>query len=276
MPKIGECKLCKKQRDLQVSHAVGDSIFKKIFRANSGKAISITSGDEAIGFSSDSWAEYQLCLSCEKLLNLEYEMYSLGVLRGKNCKFAKSDLGLLFSGLNQHNLIMYFLSIYWRAANSGHPSYKNVVIHEDDNEYLQNAIFNNLKVPSGKFSIKLSRVVDLSVSEGFTAESLKGLIVSPFCRIYGGHKVNNISVCFMFEGFFIEIYIKRLKVKERKRHGILSKAKDRLFVPYLNLFDIKEVVELMVTGYGKHVDGNSRLKANKSRQKDANKTGASV
>lgn len=260
MPKIGKCKLCKEQKDLQVSHAVGNSIFKRIFRTNSGKAISITSGDETIDYCSDSWAEHQLCSDCEKLLNLEYEAYSLGVLRGKNCKFHKSDLGLSFSGLDQHKLIMYFLSIYWRAANSGHPSYKNVVIIENDNEYLRNAIFNDLKIPSGKFSIKVSRVIDLSESGGFTPENIKELIVSPFCRIYESYNINNISVCFMFEGFFIEIFIKGIKINERKKHGVLSKVKDRLVVPYLNLFDIEEIIDLMVAGYGKHVDGKSKIK----------------
>lgn len=259
-----------------VSHAVGDSIFKKIFKSNSGKAISISSGDEAIGYSSDSWAEHQLCSNCEKFLNQEYESYSLGVLRGKNCTFSKSDRGLSFSGLDQHKMVMYFLSIYWRAANSGHPSYKNAVIQEGGNEYLRNAILNDIKIPSGKYSVKLSRVMDLSESEGFTPEVIKEIIVSPFCRIHGSHKVNNISVCFMFEGFFIEIYIKRLRFKDRKKHGVLSESKDHLFIPYQNLFDIKEVFKLLVTGYGKHVDGNSRLKAAESKQKDVRKAGVSV
>lgn len=260
MPQIGKCKLCNELKNLQISHAVGDSVFKKIFRENSGKAISITSGKEAIGYSSDSWAEHQLCEDCEKTINLKYENYSLGILRGKGCTLSKSSLGLSFSGLNQHRLIMYFLSIYWRAANSHHPSYRNIEILEKDNEYLRSAIFNNLKIPSGKFSIKVSRVIDLSESKGFTPESIKKLIVSPFCRIHKGFKGENVSVCFMFEGFFIEIYLKALKINQRNKHGVLSKAKGNLVVPYLNIFDIEEVVELLITGYGKHIEGNSRIK----------------
>ena len=263
MPNIGKCKLCKKQKDLQVSHAIGNSIFKKILRANSGKAIFLTSGDKAIGYSCDSWAEHQLCSDCEKHLNLMYETYTLGVLRAHNCTFSKSELGLSFSDLDQHKLIMYFLSIYWRAANSGHPSYKNAVISEDDNEYLRNIILNNLEIPSEKFSVKLSRVIDLSESRGFSPQSIKELIIPPFNRVYEVGKSNNISICFMFEGFFIEIYTKGIEMKERKKHGILSKVKDSLFVPYLNIFDIKEIVNLMMVNYAKHIDGNSRIKAKK-------------
>jgi hypothetical protein len=277
VPIIGKCKLCNLQKDIQLSHAVGDSVFKKIFKTNSGKGISLSSGNEAIGYSSDSWAEHQLCLDCEKLLNLEYEQYSLGVLRGKNCQFSKSKLGLTFRELDQQKLIMYFLSIYWRAANSGHSAYKNVQIIDDDNEYLRNAILNNLKIPTGKFSIKVSRVIDLSKSKGFTPYSIKQIVVSPFCRVHKGTKLKNVSICFMFEGFFIELYLKGLNLKVRSQYGVLAKAKTILVVPYLNIFDIEEIFELMVTNYGKHIEGNSRVKANKQvKLTPAKKSVASV
>lgn len=268
MPIVEKCKLCNQQKDLQVSHAVGDSIFKKIFRTNSGKGITLTSGDEAIGYSSDSWAEHQLCLDCEKLLNIEYEQYALGVLRGKNCQLSKTDFGLTFKELEQQKLIMYFLSIYWRAANSGHSAYKNVVIIDRDNESLRNSILNNTKIPAGKFSIKVSRVIDFSKSKGFSPDSIKQIIVSPFCRVYENSKLENVSICFMFEGFFIEIYLKGLKLKNRSKYGVLAKTNKLLIVPYLNLFDIKEVFELMVKNYGKYVEGNSKVKANKRMHSD--------
>lgn len=268
MPIVGKCKLCNQQKDLQISHAVGDSIFKKIFRTNSGKGISLTADDEAIGYSSDSWAENQLCSDCEKTLNLKYEQYSLGVLRGKNCQLSKTDLGLTFKELDQQKLIIYFLSIYWRAANSGHPAYENVVINDNDNEFLRRSILNNTKIPAGKFSIKVSRVIDLSDSKGFSSDSIKQIVVSPFCRVYENNKLEDVSICFMFEGFFIEIYVKGLKLKDRSKYGVLAKTKKLLVIPYLNLFDIKEVVDLMVKNYGKYIEGNSNVKANKPKQSD--------
>lgn len=218
VPESGICKLCLSKAELKNSHAIGDSVFKKIYRkkSNSGKAISLTLDDENIRYSSDSWSEHQLCNSCEILLNTNYETYSLGVLRGKNVKVDKISLGIKFSNINQHKFILYFLSILWRAANSNHDSYKNVVITDLDNEYLRAAILSNSKIPSGKFSIKINRVIDYTKNQGFSSNSIKELIVSPFCRIYEKDKVDNISVCFMFEGFFIEIFMPSLKLKERK------------------------------------------------------------
>jgi len=165
---------------------------------------------------------------------------------------------------------MYFLSIYWRAANSGHSAYKNVVIIDNDNEYLRSSILNNTKIPAAKFSVKVSRVIDLSDSKGFSPDSIKQIIVSPFCRVYENNKLENVSICFMFEGFFIEIYVKGLKLKDRSKYGVLNKGKELLVVPYLNLFDIDEVFDLMVKNYGKYVEGNSKVKANKPKQSDVN------
>ncbi|PFG11424.1 hypothetical protein [Marinobacter sp. LV10MA510-1] len=268
MPKSGLCKLCLDHKELKFSHAIGDSIFKKIYRKNSGKAISLTSDDDAISYSNDSWAEHQLCNDCETLLNLNYEAYSLGALRGIKVSVDKTSFGIKFSKIDQHRLILYFLSILWRAANSNHRSYKNVVVIDSDNEFLRNTILNNLKVPSSKFSIKISRVIDLTKSKGFSSESIKELILSPFCRIYETDKVNNVSVCFMFEGFFIEIFTPSLKLKNRNSAGILHKNKNILIAPYLDLFTIDEVVALMVNNYGKHLEGRSKIKSDKKINKD--------
>ena len=265
MAEVGLCKLCQKQKSLKISHAVGNSVFKRIYKQNSGTAITLTSGDEDIHYSNDSWAEYQLCGKCESLLNTNYERYSLGVLRGVNIEIRKTTIGVSFENINQSKLILYFLSILWRAANSTHPAYKNVVITDSDNELLRNSILNNLKISSGNFSVKVNRVVDLTRSEKkFTPQSIKEFIVSPFCRIYEDTKVNNVSVCLMFEGFFIEIFMPALKLKERNRVGVLNKNKKIFITPYLNLFEIDEVVDLMAKNLGKYIDGKSKIKANKA------------
>jgi hypothetical protein len=261
------CKLCLAKAELKNSHAIGDSVFKRLYRkkSNSGKAIVLTLDDENIKYSSDSWSEHQLCNSCEKLLNTSYETYSLGVLRGKKVEVDKTSIGIKFSKIDQHTFILYFLSILWRMANSNHESYKNAVISESDSEYLRVAILNKSKIPSGKFSIKISRVIDYTKNKGFSSDSIKELIVSPFPRNYEN---NNYSVCFMFEGFFIEIFMPSLKLKERNIVGVLNKQKSILIAPYLDIFKIDEIVKLMAINYGKQRQGRSKVKANKPIKQD--------
>jgi hypothetical protein len=255
------CKLCLVGTDIQKSHAIADSVFKKIFRANSGKAITFSRDEENISYSSDSWWDHQLCSSCETLLNINYEKYSLQVIRAQKGIFNKTEHGLTFSGVNLHIFNMFFLSIFWRAANSGHKAYKNVVMLDKDNEFLREALFHNRPVPISRFSVKIERLIDRTTQGGFTMESLKELIVSPFCRIHETHKINNVSVCFIFEGFFIQIYMPGLKLKNRTTAGVINKSKIILSTPYLDLFSIKEIEALMVEGYSKHINGQSRVKS---------------
>jgi len=199
------CKLCLNETDIQRSHAIANSVFKKIFRTNSGKAISLTRDERDISYSSDSWWDHQLCSTCEKYLNEEYEEYSLKVLRGNKVGVKISDGGLLFTKVNLNKFNMFFLSVLWRAANSSHSAYKKIVILNADNEYLRLAIKNNTPVPIGRFTVKIDKLIDKKL-DGFDSESIKQIIVSPYCRVHETTRVNNISVCFTFEGFFIEIF----------------------------------------------------------------------
>ncbi len=52
-----------------------------------------------------------------------------------------------------------------------------------------------------------------------------------------------------------------LKLKYRNTAGIINKSKNRILVPYVHLFDIEEISELMVDAYSKYTEGNSRVKS---------------
>lgn len=254
------CKLCKVGTDIKKSHAIPDSIFKSIFRKNHGKAIKFDNNKDDISYSSESWWEYQLCEKCERLLNQSYENYSLKVLRGQSINFCKSEYGLTYSDIDLNKFNMFFLSIFWRAANSGRSAYKNIVILDKDNCFLRNALLHNIKIPVSRLSVKIERLIDKTPEGGFTQESLKELMISPFHRIYKTHKTNHVSVCFVFEGFFIQISIPGLNLKERIKPGVINKSKRVLFIPNLNMFSIEEIKQLLVEGYRKNIFGHSRIK----------------
>lgn len=122
------CKLCQLNSDLCWSHAISDSFFRRILGANNGKAKILD--NSVIGYieCNDSWAEYQLCHSCEKHLNTSYESYSIGVLRGHGGVAQKSNAGVTFSGIDVNQIRMFFISILWRAACSSHDAYKEAVL----------------------------------------------------------------------------------------------------------------------------------------------------
>ncbi|MEZ8360869.1 hypothetical protein AB6C40_11290 [Vibrio splendidus] len=258
MDNIGYCKLCRCFGELENSHAIGDAIFKKISKNNNGQGISVTSeNSEPIQYTQDSWAEYQLCSSCEKLLNHKFEGYGLKALRGK-FKPNVTEYGINFIGLDQQRLAKYFLSIVWRAAHSTHPAYKNTKISACESEYLRQVLQNDEVIPNSKFTIKIARIQDMAQKPTFTRETTRELIISPFCRAYKNS--TNVSVCMLFEGFFIEVFYKALPIKQRGAIGMLDFRKNKLFVPFVNMFDIEELKNILALGYQKHHTGNTQVK----------------
>lgn len=259
MKNIGTCKLCFNYGALEKSHAYGRAVFRRLFKPGSGKAVAITYGTTPNKYSSDGWAEYQLCKCCEMLLNARYEDYSLGVLRAKYGTIEKSEFGLSFTGIDQHKLIMYFLSIYWRAANSSHRAYKHVELNCPDNEYFRRVILNDLAVPPRKLSVKVSRLKNYTKVKGLSEQGIKEWLLSPFPQTYTNDSRSAGTICFVFEGFLIEIYLNGLNIKRRQEPGVLSKKRKRLIIQYLDLFKVSHIVNMIAAGYEKEIKGNSRV-----------------
>lgn len=253
------CRLCRKYSELQKSHAIGNAIFKKISRSNAGKAISISNNDERINeYSSDSWAESQLCKECETLLNDQYEKYGLGVLRAKVGDSKITENGVRFSGINLHKMNMYFISILWRMACSSHPQYRGVYIEPLAKEKLRQALINDLLIPTCQISVKLSRLIDRTPVGGFSLTNLKEFIVSPFTRQKSSTSCD-LSYCFIFEGFFVEIFQPGLKSPLSAKPGVIRKNQNHLSVPFIHVFDIPELTDLMVKAYGKQLNGRTKV-----------------
>ncbi len=247
-----KCLMCGNKSELQNSHAIPDAFFKRIYRSNAGKAIVVPGGgDEPIHYSSDSWATIQLCSSCESLLNVSYEQYSIKALRGKGCRIIKHDDGVAFNGIIGKTLVSFFISVFWRAANSKHPNYSKVMIPEPWNSQIRSKLISKQNIPANLATVKVSRLIDRT--EWFSLASLKSLIVNPFFRKVAHRRY---SFCFIFEGFLIEVFTPGLALRERSQAGVLGNQTKILSVPFIDIFDIPEMEEVMVEGYGKYVDGD--------------------
>lgn len=252
------CKLCLLKKDIKKSHAIANSVFKKITRQNDGKGITLTPDDKEITYSSDSWAEHQLCGSCEGLLSDTYEKYSLEAIRGKKVTVTKMIEGISIQNIDLHKFNMFFLSILWRASISNHAAYREVELGNEINEYLRSFILNDKKIPIVNFSVKISRLIDRS--EGFDMKTLKNFVTSLFYRKLR----TGSSYCFVIEGFFIEIIFPGLKLSQRNKPGVIRSTKRIIFIPLVHIFDIPELKELMVINYAKHVEGRSKINKSKS------------
>ncbi|MFZ2171945.1 MAG: hypothetical protein WAW61_20175 [Methylococcaceae bacterium] len=240
------CALCLEFKDLKRSHAIPNSVFKKLFNRGGGQAIVVNNDVETYAKrTNDSWWEHQLCLGCERHLNESYEEYSLLFLRGKRGKKIEHDRDITFSEVDITKIQLFFLSIFWRAANSEDLAYSHVFIPEPWNNELREYIFKKLPVPLNLATVKISCLTYKGKMDGDSEKIISGIIKTPFLRI---QLYNHVSFCFLFEGFFIEIFTPGFGFK---REGIINPKKNVLVVPVIDLFDILEMKEAIKVGIQK-------------------------
>lgn len=248
---IDICKLCKYQKEIKRSHAIPDAVFRRILKSSDGRAVTFRCDDDSpIRHSGESWWEYQLCQECEGLLNSKYESYAISFFRGHAGNVIKHERGITFNNVNSEKIRMFLISILWRAAESNVGAYSRVKMPGYFKEYIRESLLKQSHIPIIKASVEISRLIDRS--NGFTMNSLKSIVISPFIR---RNESKQYSFCFFFEGFFIEIFIPGHTMKYRKIN-MLSTTKRVVCAPYIDIFDIPEVVSSMVEGMRKYQEGN--------------------
>lgn len=239
--KLKKCKLCGEMRELQESHAIGNAIFKKLFQKGNGSAKSYTLNDTEIRNSSDSWATPQLCFECEQYINNEYENYAIQVIRArdKNLKFSKHLSGLSFQNIDSEKLFKYVLSVIWRGTCSNHSSYKKLISSEGMREYLKGIVKGESEIKQTIFNVRICRLSDHR-QNGFSNEILKGIIISPYSKL--GKKEPTFTLNMIYEGFLFQLHVGDIGFKQRQKSGFIQLKRDFLFVPYVNIFDIPELM----------------------------------
>lgn len=213
---FGICLYCEEYEELKRSHTINRTFFSQLLKScaetNAARVISLSS--EIIRNSNDNWTDYLLCNCCESYFNQYFDGYGANALRGriegqtvletKNC--------VIYQNIDSSKIILYILSLYWRGAKSRHPSYQFLVTSDGIHNYLKNTL-KSRRLESKYFNVKISVLYD---SFGATnKETIKHMMISPFRRIYEQHDA--FSFCFLFEGFFIEIFFGRLRYSMKKK-----------------------------------------------------------
>ncbi|RSN83348.1 hypothetical protein EA770_07070 [Acinetobacter baumannii] len=248
------CLFCLEEKDLKRSHAIGNTIFRRVLKeCDKNAAIRISLKEDKLKLSNDSWASKQLCGDCEQFFNQRYEAYSINALRGKVEVIKKTILpnGLFFENIDTKKIACYFLSIYWRGAHSSVSEYKELFIKKGLDEHL-------IKVFSGKsdinklINIRMQRLYD---ETGYsTKEQLETIITTPFAERKGNNKM---SFNFIFEGYFIEIYLGKLGYFDKKKQGFIDVKKDFIFMPFKDFLEIKQLEKTFLHGvYLNHKDNS--------------------
>lgn len=256
-----KCKLCLCKGKLCNSHAIPDSLFKTIFRSNSGKAIELSSIDEVpIKYTNDSWATEQLCEACERKLNNNYDEYNLKVLRGKNVELTTLEDGILFNTIKTQKVYDFIISIIWRASISEHPNYKAIKLHKKLNEYVRLYLNTSSSISKPQILVRGFKLIDTSKG-GFTKEGLRTHISSPFLRNYSVNEGKSIKViCLVFLGYMFEVFINSCPEDNSYRHEFIGLDKKKYKFKFQEITNIPELFDLMVQTLSKHKANHSKIK----------------
>lgn len=239
------CALCKQPAILQKSHVIPNSIFRRIKRTNAGRLISFTdSANSAIENTIDSWWDYLLCKRCEAWLG-QYEKHSLETLRSEHRNAHAHEGGITFREFDYKSLKLFFVSLLWRAHVSTRAAFAKVMLPASLAEDARQSLLLAQPPKPRNFGCQAVTLFD-STPNGFGQKSLKQLLTSPFPRLYRNH----FSFVFVLEGYLLEIHTPHAPYKVSGMPGFL-KDSGIWFVPNRNVFDVKELVSLFVSGYGK-------------------------
>lgn len=244
----GKCLYCEEYKHLQRSHSINKSIFSSLLRecgnTNAAKLISLDSS--VVKNTNDNWTDHLLCSDCESYFNQYFDDYGVHALRGegKGIKVLETKNSVVYQNIDTTRIILYILSLYWRGAKSKHPSYESLLTSENIHYNLK-LVFESRKWDFKFISIKISVLFDgLGV---FNNSGIRQLIVSPFSRL---HKENQaFTFCFLFEGFFIEIYFGKMRHADRKKGSWLKPNVSYMKCDKIDLHSIKELQKIFAQAF---------------------------
>lgn len=245
----GSCALCLQRREIHKSHVIPNSIFRRVKRRYAGRLISLDDSETGpVQYTADSWCDYLLCADCEGWLSV-HEKVSIETLRGSPNGIAHWHAdGVTFNGFCYQALKLFFTSLLWRAAVSSLDQYSKVILPPVIAEELRSSLYSAIALPPSQLGCRLVALYDPTPEDdgGFSAESIKEFVLSPIPRVQG----RCVSFIYVFEGYMLEIYVPRIPPKVRAQHGVLKRNRV-WYVPKLSIFEIEEVVRLLVSGYRK-------------------------
>lgn len=254
------CALCLRSNKLRKSHIIPNAAFRRIkHHSGGGQLVYFDDNPESkIRRSQESWHERLLCSGCETII-ASYEKTGLDILRGvfPHQSTEHAD-GFILSPHDYQTFKLFLVSLLWRAAVSTQAPFAKVEVPSYCAEQARIALLRRRTMHSRRLGCKIARLTDPTPSErgGFSIESLRQLIVSPIPRL--DEKSEHYSFLFILEGYALELFAPRIPLHLADQPGV-HKNLSTMFVPLASIFEIPELLALMVSAYGKNEQGKATV-----------------
>jgi hypothetical protein len=246
-PPILSCQLCLKEPKLLRSHILPRAYFKEITRNSSGKAISFDDfPDTVVRFSSSQWVQELMCEACEKTIG-RYEASAIETLRTFRGKFGKSGEQRLC--LESNHCRLFLTSLIWRSAIATIDEFQKVCLPKAIRERARRSLFSGTPLPRQVLTCTLRILTDKS--QGFDDASLRNFLITPIPRVDG----IPYSFLFLIDGILLDFFCPGLtESRDLEADGVMS-GRRLITVPTVDIFEVRELVNILVAGYGKNLDG---------------------
>lgn len=258
------CAYCNNDRELCASHAIPDGFFKLISRRNNGKLITIPAGAGSIHLSQETGKSKLLCKKCEAGFNRKFDSPLVNAFKDWDRQITKEGFGVQFK-FPPNQIAQSLASIFWRASVSGNDMYANAKVSNRDKTQLLSIVDGDQDKVLKLCSCSIKRLYDKRTPQkgGFSQETVSQIILPVNAyRISWGRKKPSSYFAFavLMQGFLCHMIIPRLPHGKRGGPEFLNPKKSLLRAPPQYLLDYKPLMDAMITGMGKHLDGQSTLK----------------
>ncbi|WP_202403517.1 hypothetical protein [Pantoea sp. Taur] len=200
----GICKLCLQDSELQQSHIIPRSYFKRL-KKEDGKIIVIQEGNKSITGNFDP-KEPMLCRKCEQFLSINYEHYGIRVLRDHK-NFRKNSNHIIIASFQYEKFYLYLISILWRASIAKHVHYDSVQGTEGLDDLLRYCVAERTVRINKKSGLRLDHFIRISIfrmvdSTGNISDEVIKVLLSNFVQTRDD-TTNGIKWYFIVEGFIV-------------------------------------------------------------------------
>ncbi len=255
------CDLCKNDEELQVSHIIPNTFFKRM-KKHSNQSIQLDMQPESqVEYTQESWSEKLLCRNCEQLIN-EFDSY-VGAFtynpRRVNVTSNKTNKDFrLFSNVDYKKLRLFQLSLIYRASLAQGKAYQHISLSETHMEQIRDSLLRKEPFSDQFLGCQMKLIWNPEKNSPF-----KGYVAVPIPEA----NKNNLVVYFIFGNFSWEFYLPKFSFKQ-KRDSFYVRDNGILKVPIIPFYQYPPIIKGCLTMFKKHEQGLYKFEYNKPIKQD--------
>ncbi len=255
------CAHCNKDRELCESHAIPDAFFRGISRKNNGQLVAIPKGDGKVHHSQNSGKAQLLCKECEDHFNQKFDKYLVNAFKEWDQRIVRHGFKSRMDFSADH-LTQCLASVVWRAAQTENSFYVGAKVNDKDSDKLRQVFAGEEREALKKCSCSINRLNDkASSSDGGFSQQILSQVILPVHAYRGAKKQSEyIAFTLIMQGFMCKLVVPRLPHSSTNNPGFLRSGAKRLHAPTLHFSKYPRLMDALVAGVEKEMNGSSTLK----------------